>query len=45
MHNEKLQDTDRAKGLDEIACDSPATPPPVNQSGGVNNAIFVPPHG
>ncbi len=44
MYNEKFQDTDRATGLDEIACDTPGTPPPLNQSNDVNNAIVVPPH-
>jgi len=44
MYNEKFQDTDRATGLDEIACDTPVTPPPLNQSNDVNNAIVVPPH-
>jgi hypothetical protein len=45
MHQEKWQDMDDAKGLDEIACDPPHTPtPPANQPSVGNNGIIVRPH-
>ncbi len=44
MHNEKIQDTIRATGLEEIAHDPPVTSSSVNQPSGVNNPIVVPPH-
>jgi hypothetical protein len=44
MHDEKLEDMDRATGLDEVACDPPRTPP-VNQPSSAKNAIFELPHG
>ncbi len=44
MENEKCQDIDRARGLDEIACDPPMTPPPVNQPSSFKNTIVLHPH-
>jgi hypothetical protein len=44
MHHEKWQDMDDAKGLDEIACDPPRTPQPVNQPSAGSNGVIVRPH-
>jgi len=46
MHNEKFQDMDDAKGLDEVACDPPISPPPaINQPSVVNSPIELGPRG
>ncbi len=44
MHHEKWQDMDDAKGIDEIACDPPRSPQPVNQPNAGSNGIIVRPH-
>jgi hypothetical protein len=45
MFNEKWQDIDGARGIDEISCDPPVTPPPtVNQPSAAKQVVFLHPH-
>ncbi len=45
LNNENLQDTNDAKGLEEISCD-PKTPPPApgNQASAAGNGTVIRPH-
>jgi hypothetical protein len=44
MHNEKLQNMFDAEGLEQVACDTSVSSPPVNQPSTVNNTVHVYPH-
>jgi hypothetical protein len=44
MENEKFQDTDRAVGLEEIACELPVTQPSIDQPSAGNRGIAIQPH-
>jgi hypothetical protein len=43
MFDEKCQDIDRARGIDEVSCDPPVTPP-VNHPSAAKQMIFLHPH-
>jgi hypothetical protein len=44
MHDEKWQDGDRARGVEDTVCDPPITPPPLNPPSTGNNVIVIQPH-
>jgi hypothetical protein len=44
MHQEKCQENNDAKGLDEIACDPPRSPQPMAPTSSGSNGIVVRPH-
>ncbi|CAF1338214.1 unnamed protein product [Adineta ricciae] len=44
MFEEKWQDFEQARGIDEVACDTPITPPPVSQPSIGRKTPFPDPH-